>query len=262
MRAASNRKIAWVAALVALVLCSAGAKFGRAAFAPQKFEDLTTPTPLPAGETLVIGFLGGWEKWDDPNRGVRKFALALRAKRLPGARVETVENHSRGVALELVRRAFDRDGDGRLSADEARDARLILYGQSFGGAAVNKLSKELEPLGVPVLLSVQIDSVGANDADVPPNVRRAVNFFQRNDQFGIRGEPKIFASDPHKTEILGNFEYDYRNKKVDLSGAHWYQKMFKNAHVKMELDPEVWSAVERAILAELSPPGSSRTASR
>ena len=31
---------------------------------------------------------------------------------------------------------------------------------------MNKLSKELKPLGVPVLLSVQIDSVGVKDAEV------------------------------------------------------------------------------------------------
>ena len=251
MLSRSKKRLRITAAILLALLTLVGVKTGRATLFPQKYSDLTTRTPIPEGDTLVIGFLGGGEKFDDPNRGVRKFALRLRAMNLPGVHIETVENHSRGVAVLLVKNAFDRNRDGKLTEDETRNARLILYGQSFGGAAVNKLCKELEPLGVPVLLSIQIDSVGAGDSDVPANVRRAVNFFQRNDAFGIRGEPQLRAEDPQKTEILGNYKYDYSNKKVDLTGAHWYQKMFKNAHVKMELDPEVWSAVEKIILADI-----------
>jgi hypothetical protein len=241
----------WPGIVLLVIFVSVAAKVGPTAIAPQKFSDFTTPTPLPEGDTLVIGFLGGWDKWDEPKRGVRKFAVRLRAKNLTGVHVETVENHRGEIALELVKKAFDRDGDGQLSAEEAGKARLIIFGQSFGGAAVNKLCKELQPLGVPVLLAVQIDSVGVDDADVPPNVRRAANFFQRDDYFFIRGERQLRAQDPTRTEILGNYQFKYRGKKVDLSDGRWYQKMFRNAHVKMEQDPEVWAAVEKLILEEI-----------
>jgi hypothetical protein len=80
---------------------------------------------------------------------------------------------------------------------------LILYGQSFGGAAVVKLARELEVMGVPVLLTVQVDSVGRGDGIIPANVARAANLFQRNGLF-IRGEPKIRAQDPSRTTIIGN----------------------------------------------------------
>ncbi|MBI3663569.1 MAG: hypothetical protein HY234_11050 [Acidobacteria bacterium] len=241
----------WLWILLLVILVSAAAKVGPTALAPQKFSDFTTPTPIPEGDTLIIGFLGGWEKWDEPTRGVRKFALRLRAKNLPGVHIETVENHRREIALELVRKAFDHNGDGKLSEEEARSARLIVFGQSFGGAAVNKLCKELRPLGVPVLLAVQIDSVGVDDAEVPSNVRRAVNFFQRDDYFFIRGERELRAEDAAQTEILGNYQYKYRGKKVDLSDGRWYQKIFRNAHVKMEQDPDVWAKVEELISAEI-----------
>jgi hypothetical protein len=209
---------------------------------------------LPEGDTLVVGFLGGWEKWNEPKRGVRKFALRLRAKNLPGVHIETAENHRREIAIELVKKAFDRNGDGKLSAEEASKARLIIFGQSFGGAAVNKFCKELNQLGVPVLLAVQIDSVGMNDEDVPPNVHRAANFFQRDDYFFIRGEREFRADDPSRTQILGNVQFHYRGKRVDLSDGRWYQKIFRNAHIKMEQDPELWAAVEKLILAEIQKP--------
>ncbi len=246
-----KRRRVWLWILLLAILVSAGAKIAPTAIAPQKFSDFTTSTPISAGDTLVIGFLGGWEKWNEPKRGVRKFAVRLRAKNLPGVHIETVENHRREIAIELVKKAFDRDGDGQLSAEEASKARLIIFGQSFGGAAVSKLCKELKPLGVPVLLAVQIDSVGVDDDVVPSNVRRAVNFFQRDDYFFIRGEREFHAEDGARTEILGNYQYHYRGKKVDLSDGRWYQKIFRNAHVKMEQDPSVWAQVEELILTEI-----------
>lgn len=252
----SNRKKRWVRAIVVLsCLLLLGGVLARATsivtMPKQTFDTFTAPTPLPEGGVLVIGFLGGWEKWDDPHRGVRKFALRLQAKDLPGVHVETVENHRRELAVELVKKAFDRNGDGVLDENEGRSARVILFGQSFGGAAVNKCSRELEALGVPVLLSVQVDSVGHGDGLVPANVRRAVNFYQKNDPFFIRGEDAFRAADPQKTEILGNFRWNYSRKKVDLSDGHWYQKILRNAHVKMEQDPELWDAVEPYILREV-----------
>jgi hypothetical protein len=233
-----------------------------AALPQQTFDSFTTPLPLPEGRVLVIGFLGGWEKWDDAGRGVRKFALHLRAKNIPGAHIETVENHRRGLALELVKRALDRNQDGALDDAEKQSARIILFGQSFGGAAVNKLSRELDQMGIPVLLSVQVDSVGRGDGLVPPNVRRAVNFYQRNDRFFVRGEKNFRAKDPKKTEILGSFEWDYSRKKVDLRDAHWYQHIFRNAHVKMEQDPELWAAVEKYILEEFRALGQERASAQ
>jgi len=251
-----NRNGRWLRALVAVPgLLLLGGVLTKAAsivtMPKQTFDSFSTPTPLPEGGVLVIGFLGGWEEWNDAHRGVRKFALRLRAKSLPGVYVETVENHRRELAIELVKKALDRNRDGKLDDDERKSARVILFGQSFGGAAVNKCSRELEALGVPVLLSVQVDSVGRGDGLVPGNVRRAVNFYQKNDPFFIRGEDDFRAADAQKTEILGNFRWNYSGKKVDLCDGRWYQKILRNPHVKMEQDPELWNAVEAYLLREV-----------
>ncbi len=216
----------------------------------QRYHYFTTATPVEENKVLILGFLGGREPWNNRRRNVRKLALKLRAQYPDTVRIETVENRKRHLALELIRRAFDRNGDGQLDAQERAGVRLILYGQSFGGAAVVKLARELERMGAPVLLTVQVDSVGRGDRIIPANVARAANLFQRNGLF-IRGEPEIRAEDPSRTTIIGNFEFDYRNKKIDLSEVSWMKKLFRAAHTKMDFDPAVWALVEELIIKEI-----------
>lgn len=220
---------------------------GGASLYGQRLQDFVTRTPLEPGEYLILGFMGGRDRWDDDRRGVRRLALKLRSMHLPGVHVETVENTKRGTALELIRSAFDRDQDGVLDEQERASVRLILYGQSFGGAAVVKLARQLQEMDVPVLLTVQIDSVGWGDAVIPSNVASAANLYQRDGLF-IRGEPQIRAENPGKTKILGNFRFSYRGRNIDLSKVPWHKKIFRAAHAKMELDPEVWAKAAEIIL--------------
>ena len=117
--------------------------------------------------------------------------------------------------MRLVYNALDKNRDGRLQVVEKKSARLILYGQSFGGAAVVKFATQLKDQNIPVLLTVQIDSVGRDDDVIPENVRFASNLFQRNGRF-IYGEPEIRAENNAKTMILGNLEFDYNHKQIDL----------------------------------------------
>jgi hypothetical protein len=235
------------AARVLILFCASGAG-GWA----QRRSDLRVPTPIREGETLVLGFLGGREPWDNDQRGARRLALELRALGRPDLHVETLANRKRGLAVELIGAALDRDRDGRLDPGERTSARVVLYGQSFGGAAVVKLARRLHRMDVPVLLTVQVDSVGLGDAVIPPNVRTAANLYQREGWI-IRGEPEIRTADPSRTRILGNFRYDYRGKHIDLSGVSWLKKLFRHAHTKMDFDPDVWAHVRRLILDAVSP---------
>ena len=194
--------------------------------------------------------MGGREPWNNDKRGVRRLALKLRSHHLPRVHIETVENTKRQLALELIHQAFDANMDGHLDSVERRSIKLILYGQSFGGAAVVRLARQLKQMDIPVLLTVQIDSVGRNDAIIPSNVMRAANLFQRNGLI-IRGESFIHAEDPQKTDILGNFQFDYRHKHVDISGVGWLKRRLHTAHTKMDFDPQVWAKVEEIILKEI-----------
>lgn len=216
----------------------------------QSYSDFTIPRPLPPNSYLVIGMLGGVERWNASSRPVRQLALELRERNLPNVYVETLEHSHKGLALRLIREALDTNGDGNLDQQERMSAHIILYGHSMGAASVVSLARRLQQLNVPVLLTVQVDSIGNGAGTIPPNVAHAANFYQRNSLF-LHGRSEIRAQDPEKTRILGNFRYDYSHKNVDLSKASVAERIAGGAHTKMEFDPEVWSAVEKLIFAEI-----------
>ena len=216
----------------------------------QSYVHFSTPTPLRDQETLILGFMGGRDSWQNTEVGVGRMAQRMRDHRVPGLHVETVENRKRDLAVRLVRESLDLDGDGRLQKAESSNARIIIYGQSFGGAAVVKFARQLHALRIPVLLTVQVDSVGLNDSEIPPNVMRAANLYQDNGWL-IRGEAPIRARNPERTEILGNFRFDYDGSNIDLSHLPWYKTIGRVAHARMARDPGVWRKVEELILGVL-----------
>ncbi len=192
----------------------------------------------------MVGFLGGFERWSDEHRSARKLALKLRES--PGVYAETVSNHQRTTALLWLMHALDSNRDGTLEVPEKEAARIILYGQSWGAAAALQTARDLGKMRIPVLLTVQIDSVGHGDHVIPANVHSAVNFYQ-HDPFTIHGRGSIQAGDPARTRILGNFGKSYIGRPIDPARASWFRRTFGGSHAAMEADPVLWKQVERYI---------------
>jgi hypothetical protein len=211
----------------------------------QDIHDLNVPAPLPPGSTLVVGFLGGFDRWNDDHRSVRRLALDLGAR--PRVFAVSISNHRRHLALQLIRRALDANGNGKLDSEERRAARIILYGQSLGGAAAIATARDLDALGIPVLFTVQVDSVGLRDGTIPPNVRAAVNYYQ-HDRLTIRGQREIRAENPSRTRILGNFGRSYRWIPKDTIQSSWMRRTFGGSHAKMEADSVLWTQIEDSIV--------------
>ncbi|HKD51430.1 MAG TPA: hypothetical protein VKB90_11545 [Candidatus Acidoferrum sp.] len=212
-------------------------------------------TPPPGPPVIVVGFVGGVVKPDDPIRGEVKLAEHLRAEFPSGVYVETFENRRRETALQVILTHLGADRSGLLSENEKRQARIILYGHSWGGAAMLELARELDRRKVPVLLTVQVDSVKrfrTDDSVIPPNVARAANFYQPNGM--IHGQEEIRAANPTKTQILGNFRFNYKEHPLHCKEYPWYDRTFAKTHTEIDCDPAVWSRVE-ALIRQQIPPG-------
>ena len=102
----------------------------------KQYQHFNTPTPLKGNQTLILGFLGGFERWDDESRGVRQVAIKLEAMNLSNVCIKTLENRKHDLAIKLIQNALDYNQNGFLDDWERDSARLILYGHSLGGATV------------------------------------------------------------------------------------------------------------------------------
>lgn len=164
----------------------------------------------------------------------------------------TFANHDGALALNAVLNFVDSDGDHVVSADEKRAARVVIYGHSWGASETVHLARTLGRMGVPVLLTIQVDSVqkrGENDHEIPPNVRQAMNFYQTEGL--LTGQPAIYASDPEKTLILGNQQVSYKGQHVNCDRFPWFARTFMKQHIEIENDPKVWNRVEAMIQKEV-----------
>lgn len=256
------------ALFLVFAFCSFVSAARLSAFACRVTVHLAIRDSLPAPDSIeatppaiIIGFVGGFIKHDDPVHAEVQLASQLRKDYPTGVDVETFENARVEGAHKKILSLLDTSHAGTLTPEEKRKARIVLYGHSWGASAVVTLADELDKDGIPVLLTVQVDSVPKyhlNDTRIPPNVVQAVNFYQP-DGF-VHGESLIRAADPFKTKIIGNFRSDYKDKPYACAQYPWYDRFLTRNHTQIECDPSIWKQVEsliRAALAEKASNGSS-----
>jgi len=206
----------------------------------------------PAPTVIVIGFVGGFVRHNDTVHREVQLATHLRQDYASGTEIRIFENHMGRQAHQEILRVLDTDHNGTLSAEEKLKARIVLYGHSWGASEAITMARILQKDGVPVLLTIQVDSVGKpgnDDRFIPANVAQAVNFYQLNGL--LHGRRQILAADPLRTQILGNFQFDYKTKPVNCDGYPWYAKIFMKPHIEIESDPIVWNHVESLIRSKL-----------
>ncbi len=212
-----------------------------------------TPGAAPASPAIVIGFVGGFVSHDDPRHGPVQLAERIQRTVPKNTHVEVFENRHRASAHAEILHLLDTDHNGVLTAQEKRRARIVLFGHSWGAAAAVLLARDLRRDHIPVLLTVQVDSVaklGSNDSVIPDNVAEAANFYQPHGL--LHGRAKITAADQSKTEILGNYRTDYRKTPVPCPQASWPDRFFTPGHTQSECDPRVWSRVEDLVRQRLA----------
>jgi hypothetical protein len=203
---------------------------------------------------IVIGFVGGFISHDNNIHSGVQIAAHLRKDYPSGVYVRVFENHRGEEAHREILRILDTDHDGKLSPEDKRNAHIIIYGHSWGGSETVTLARKLQADGIPVLLTIQVDSVAKfheDDSLIPANVGQAANFYQ-SDGF-LRGRSEIHAADPSHTKIIENLRLDYASKPVRCTAYPWYARAFENPHIEIECDPNVSNRVESLIRSKLSP---------
>lgn len=225
--------------------------------------DGAVASPPPPKAFILIGFAGGFVRHDNPYHGPVQLAQRMRPNLPKDASIQIFENRHRKSAYEAILRRLDTNHDGLLSAAEKAQARIILFGHSWGAAAVVMLARELNRAGIPVLLTVQVDSIAKpweSDGVIPQNVAEAANFYQPHGL--LHGRAHITAADDSKTEILGNYRFDYQKTPVSCQGASWFLRTFAPSHMQSQCDPRLWSQVEALIRQRMTPGPVTAAASR
>ncbi len=205
-------------------------------------------------EVIVVGFVGGFIKHDNLVHSEVQLAARLRKAYPEGVDVEVFESYRGKRARKEVLALLDTNLDGTLTHDEKQDARIIIYGHSWGGSQAIALARELGERGIPVLLTIQVDSIAKfhqNDSVIPANVARAANFYQTKGF--LHGVADIRAADPKRTTIIGNFRFDYKANAYNCNLYPWYDRLLVKAHTQIECDPKVWKEVESLIRTYLPP---------
>jgi hypothetical protein len=211
------------------------------------------PQPVASGgnasaPVIVVGFVGGFVHRDDLRHSEVQLAQKLQSSHPEHLRVAMFQNWHRRAAHQTILRWLNTGGDGHVTDEEKRGAHIILFGHSWGGAAVISLARELQQEKIPVLLTIQVDSIakpGHDDRVVPANVAYAVNFYQTRGL--LHGRPRITAADPARTRILGDFFQNYNKPPAECSRYPWLTRHLFSGHTAIECDPQVWSQIEDLI---------------
>jgi hypothetical protein len=195
-------------------------------------------------ETIVIGFVGGFVKADDTSHPEVLFASYLRERYPNGVSVKVFSNRDEKPALAYIMSHLDKDHDGVVSIEERKQARIVIYGHSWGASQTAVLAQGLQQLGIPVLLTIQLDIISKfhqKPTLIPANVVKAINLYQPSG--ALHGRPQIVAADSARTAILGNIRMEYGYKAVNCNNYNWFVRTFNRPHHEIENDPHVWDQV-------------------
>jgi hypothetical protein len=203
-------------------------------------------------KVIVIGFVGGFARPDDQCHPEVQFAEYLRDHYRPDVHAEVFGNHDGKKALHEVLRLLDSDGIGNPSSTERERAKVIIYGHSWGATETVVFARELAKQGIPVQLTIQMDTIGKfgrDDSRIPSNVANAINFYQSRGP--LQGLTEIIAANPAQTTIIGNLHMSYEGLRINCANYPWYARTLNKPHHEIENDPRVWDLAATLIDSEV-----------
>jgi hypothetical protein len=192
-------------------------------------------------KVIVIGFVGGFARGNDQKHPEVQFAEFLRDRYGTAIFAEVFANHQGREALHTILQLLRRDEGSPASAVEREKPRIILYGHSWGAAETLIFARQMGKMGIPVFLTIQVDSIakpGHDDSRIPANVTNAVNLYQSRGP--LHGQTEILAAEPAHTKIIGNLHMTYTGRSINCDNYPWFARTFNRPHHEIENDPRVW----------------------
>jgi len=154
-------------------------------------------------KVVYLGMVGGLETSNNKRSGVVQIRDILQGPTFPDVCAKSFSPYVWWSGFHWLLTHFPAH-PGRLTTDElSRAPKVILVGHSLGGWAVLSVARNLKRKGIPVELSVQIDSVGITDHTTPRNVKAAA-IFHANDVLFLLTTKTIKLEDPSQTKLVEN----------------------------------------------------------
>jgi len=166
--------------------------------ARSRVETSSAPGECPI---LFLGYVGALEPANNPHSGVIRIRRELQDGNYPDVCANSFSPYIWTEGRDWLLRHFPSH-PGRLTTTELQNSpKVILVGHSMGGWAILSVARDLKARGIPVELTVQVDSVGITDFTVPANVRSAA-VFHANDELMLLTTKHVRLEDSHQTRLL------------------------------------------------------------
>jgi hypothetical protein len=179
---------------------------------------------------LYAGFVGAMETASHKNSGVVQLRDILRGPGYSDVCAESFMPVAWKSCRDWILSRFPSHPGPLTEAESAESPRIILVGHSTGGWAMLKVARELRDKGIPVELTVQLDSVGFTDRTVPRNVKSSA-VFHAWDMLMFLTTKNIRFEDPLHTKLIANI-------------------VVKNAsHLSITRDPRIRDLVLNTVMA-------------
>src|SRR5271157_2769203 len=192
----------WLAAVVACI-CLGPLTEGAGAQTASEGRDPDDRIYDASCKVLYVGIVGGLETPSNRRSGVVQIRDALRGPTYTGVCARTFSPYHWTSGRRWILKHFPSH-PGPMTADELKQApKVVLVGHSLGGWAVLSVARGLDRKGIPVELTIQVDSVGVTDRTVPSNVKAAAIFYAR-DILMLMTTKKIKVEDARQTRLVAN----------------------------------------------------------
>jgi hypothetical protein len=165
------------------------------------------PSPIeqssPPCKIVYAGFVGALETAGRKGSGIVQIRDVLRGPEYSDVCAESFIPIAWNSGLNWILKHFPSHPGPLTSAELANVPSVILVGHSTGGWAMLTVARDLRDKGIPIELTVQIDSVGFTDYTVPRNVKSGA-IFHAWDMLMLMTTKTLRAEDPAHTKIVAN----------------------------------------------------------